>query len=92
VDIIKLLLDKGMSVNVTNSNDATPLHVSAEIGNLDATEPLVETGVAIINTNVDGDTPPIEGAYKGKSEIFRYLRVIALMLILAATITTLYFI
>jgi ankyrin repeat protein len=32
VHIIKLLLDNGMSVNLTNTNNSTQLHVSAQSG------------------------------------------------------------
>jgi len=38
VEIIKLLLDKGMSVNLTNTDDTTPLHISAKCGRLEATK------------------------------------------------------
>jgi len=32
---IKLLLDKGMSFNLTDTEDSTPLHVSAGCGNVE---------------------------------------------------------
>jgi len=38
VDIINLLLDKGMSVNLTNTNENTPLPVCVELGHLEATK------------------------------------------------------
>jgi len=38
VDIIKLLLDKGMSVTWTDIYEFTPLHVSAHFGHLEATK------------------------------------------------------
>ena len=41
VDIIKLLLAERMYVNLTNTDDNTPLHVSAEFGHLEATKTLV---------------------------------------------------
>jgi len=40
VEIIKTLLDKGMSVELTNATDSTPLHFSAHCGNLEATNAL----------------------------------------------------
>jgi len=73
VDIINLLLDKGMSVNLTNREDYTPLHVSAQFGHLEATNALVERGAAINNTNKYGKTPVMEAAVSGKLETFRYL-------------------
>jgi ankyrin repeat protein len=62
-----------MSVNVTNSNDVTPLHVSAKFGNLEATKDLVARGAAINYPNIDGNTPLMVAVCKGKLEIFRYL-------------------
>jgi len=73
VDIINLLLEKGMSVNVTNTNDSTPLHVSAQFGNIEATKDLVETGVAINYTNKSGVTALMVAAHCGKLENFCYL-------------------
>jgi len=46
VDIIKSLLDKGMSVTLTNINCSTTLHVSAQFGYLDVTKTWVEIGAA----------------------------------------------
>jgi ankyrin repeat protein len=46
-----LFLDMGMSVNVTNTEDSTPLHIAAQFGNLEATKTLVERGAAINITN-----------------------------------------
>jgi len=54
VDIIKLLLDKGMSVNLTNMNGSTTLHVSAQFGHLDATKSCVEIGAARDYTDSNG--------------------------------------
>ena len=49
MDIIKLLLDKGMSVNLTDTDDSTPLHVSAQFGHLEATHAFAERGAAVNN-------------------------------------------
>ena len=38
VDILMLLVDKEMSVNFTNKYGNTPLHFSAELGDLEATK------------------------------------------------------
>jgi ankyrin repeat protein len=64
VDIIKLLLDKGMSVNLANADDSTPLHDSAAFGHLAATKTFVERGSAI-NTHKHGNTPLILAERKG---------------------------
>jgi len=73
VDIIQLLLDNGMSVNLTNTNNSTQLHVSAQSRNPEATKTLVEEGAAINSTNKYGVTPLMVVAEHGKLEIFSYL-------------------
>ena len=65
-----------MSVNLTDTDDSTPLHVYAEFGHLEATQILVEEDAAINNTNKYGFTPLMLGAYNGKLEIFHYLKEI----------------
>ena len=57
VDIIKLLLDKGMSVILINTDECTSLFVSAECVHLEAAKLLVEKSTAINNTNNYGITP-----------------------------------
>jgi ankyrin repeat protein len=44
---------KGMSVNLTDTGEFTPLHVCAEFGHLEAIKTLVEGGVAINYTDRD---------------------------------------
>jgi len=63
-DIMKLLvlLDKGTSVNLTNTDEFTPLHISAQFGHLEATKFLFGSGAAINITNKDGNTPLMLGA------------------------------
>jgi len=63
-----------MSVNLKNTNESTPLHFSVENGHLDATKALVKSGASINNANKYGDTPLMWAAYKGKLEIFLYLK------------------
>jgi ankyrin repeat protein len=62
-----------MTVNLTNSDEQTPLHVSAQCGNLEATKTLVECGAGLNNTNKYGRTPVMLAAYHGKLELVRYL-------------------
>ena len=73
MEIIKILVDKGMSVNLTNAGDSTPLHLSALIGNLEATKALSERGAPLNNPDNDGETPLFLAARCGKIEVFRYL-------------------
>jgi ankyrin repeat protein len=71
VDIIKLLLNKGMSFNLNKSDEFTSLRVCAEFEHLQATKTLVERGAAINYTDRDGKTSFIVTAFKGKLEMFR---------------------
>jgi ankyrin repeat protein len=73
VDIIYLLLDKGMSVNLTDTDESTPLHVSLEFGHLNATKISVLNGAAINYPNNDFRTPLMLVAYCDELEILRYL-------------------
>jgi len=70
---MKLLLDKGMFVELTNTTDSTPLHFSAYYGSLEATKALVKRGTPLNNANKDDATPLLLGARYGKIEVFRYL-------------------
>jgi ankyrin repeat protein len=76
VEIIKILLDKGMSVDMTNADDSIPLHFSAKNGNLEATKALVERGAALNNANRNGASPMHLVAKHGKLEVFLYLKEI----------------
>ena len=58
-----------MSVNLTNTNDSTPLHLSAQFGHIDATKTLVESGADINKTDCDGNTPLMVAANNGKFNI-----------------------
>jgi ankyrin repeat protein len=46
-----------MSVNLTDTNEFKPLHVSADFGHLETTKTLVETGAGINDTNKYGHAP-----------------------------------
>jgi len=51
-EIIKILLDKGMSVASSNADDSTPLHISYRYGNIEATKTLVERGAAVDSAKI----------------------------------------
>jgi ankyrin repeat protein len=72
VDIIKLLLDKEMSVNLTNTNGSTPLHISAEFGHLEATKSLVERGASFVRVNKYVDTPLNLTSRKSELDVCRF--------------------
>ena len=73
VEIINILLDKGMSVVLTNTYGCTPLLVSAKCGNLEATKSSVERGFPFDIADKDGDTPLLLAARYSKLEVFRDL-------------------
>jgi len=73
VDIIELLLDKEMSVNLTNTRGSTLLQVSAEFGHLEATSSLVERGASFINVNKYVDNPLNLFIRNGQLDICRLL-------------------
>jgi hypothetical protein len=47
-----MLLDKGMSVDLTNTEDSMPLHFSAVIGNLEATKALYKRDAPLMSVPV----------------------------------------
>ena len=57
MEIIKILLDTGMSVDLTNAEESTVVHLSAVTGNLEAMKAHVERGAPLNNANKDGTTP-----------------------------------
>ena len=57
MEIIKILLDTGMSVDLTNAEDSTLLHLSTVTGNLEAMKAHVERGAPLHNANKYGATP-----------------------------------
>jgi ankyrin repeat protein len=54
---MELLLDNGMSVNLTNTNDIISLPVSAGCENVVATNAFVERGATLNNAKKYGVTP-----------------------------------
>jgi ankyrin repeat protein len=71
-EIINSVPDKELSADLTNAKYDTQRHVSALIGNLEATKPLVETVAPLKNEKKIGETPLLLAAKHGKLEAFRY--------------------
>jgi ankyrin repeat protein len=56
MDVMKLLPDKGMSVNLNSTRDATTLHVSAPCGNLEEEKLFVERGAVVYGADKSDHT------------------------------------
>jgi Ankyrin repeats (3 copies) len=68
-DGIKYLLSRGIHVNVTSSNGATPLHFAAGVGNLDAVDELLHFGAdPLVKTKTWGRN--IFGRDSGQNPLF----------------------
>jgi ankyrin repeat protein len=65
-----------MTVNLTNSDENTPLHVSAAWGNLEASKDFVESGALLKITNNYGHTALMPAPFHGKSVVVHQLREI----------------
>ena len=59
-----------MSVDLTNAEDSTPLHVSASQSNLEATKALVERSASLTSTNTYGATALLMAVNNGDLEVF----------------------
>ena len=77
VYIMTLLVDKVISVNLTNTNDSLPLNFSAKFGDLEATKFVVERSAAINSTNIYVSTPLSLAECCAVLEIFHYLTEIS---------------
>jgi ankyrin repeat protein len=91
VDIIKLLLDKGMSVNLPNTYVSTPLHVSSQFVNLEVTKTLVDRGFAINKLNKYGYTALALATRERQLEFCRYLTKIGAVMTITDAKTKLIF-
>lgn len=73
VDLLKLLIDKGASINVADSDGNTPLMAAAKNGLTDVCKALINKGADIDARDTRNNTPLIWAAAKGHTEICRLL-------------------
>ena len=66
IEVVRLLMEKGASVDETNMHGETPLHVAAKTGNLEVVSLLVKTYGADITTNQRGGLTPVALAKQNK--------------------------
>lgn len=73
LDITKILLEAGATVNIAQQSGVTPLHSAASHGNIEMLILLLEAGAAVNVKSDDGRTPAELAAEKGFPEIARIL-------------------
>ena len=72
-ETVKLLIGKGVNVDVTDGLGWTPLHEAAWMGKTGVIKLLIEKGADINATDKDGNTPLRWAALEGKTEALRLL-------------------
>ncbi len=71
---VKILLEKGVNVNVQeDKDDRTPLMMAVTSGNLNITEMLVEAHANVNIRQLDGDSPLLRAASEGMTDIVKVL-------------------
>lgn len=73
IDIVRVILAFGGSVNQRCHHGWTALHEAVRQGSTQLCELLLQSGAAINATNIYGITPLIEAARHGKTKIVNYL-------------------
>ena len=75
VSVVTALLRGGCSLTVAGVNGWTPLHMAAARGKLELVAQLIEAGAPVNQRKrIDGyETPLMEAAYRGRSEVVRLL-------------------
>jgi ankyrin repeat protein len=73
LEIVKILVENGANVNITDYNRNTPAILAAKYGFLDILKYLVEKGADINMMDYDGITPLKAAEKYGRSEVVEYL-------------------
>jgi ankyrin repeat protein/N-acetylneuraminic acid mutarotase len=73
IEIMALLLDKGVDVNIISSNGETPLHSASSAGKKEAAAWLIEKGAEVDAGNRAGYTPLILAAMGGQADLMELL-------------------
>lgn len=71
--VVKLLLEKGASIDAKAEDDCTPLWIGAFNGHLNVVTLLLEEGAAVEGKHKDGVTPLAAAAQQGQLEVVRQL-------------------
>jgi ankyrin repeat protein len=70
LEVVRIILKRGINVNKTNKNGNTPLHVAAKSGHKEVTSLLLKCGANVNRINNNGKKPLILAAENGLVEIF----------------------
>ncbi len=74
LDMVRLLIEKGADVNIRDAEGASPLDDAVWNGNLDAAAVLIAHGARLNEPDTQtGATPVNEAAFRGRTELIRYL-------------------
>jgi len=74
VDLVKLLLEKGVDVNVQNNYTEAPMHKAADQNNVDVLKVLLENGADINLQTRRGITPLDEALFRKRKEATQFLK------------------
>ena len=73
-ETVKLLLDRGATIDVKNNNAGnTPIHLASRYGYIETVKLLLDREAAIDVKNNDGDTPIHRAAENGKTDTVKLL-------------------
>lgn len=73
IEIVKLLIEKGANVRVTNNNGQTPLHYAASRNRLDVAQVLLEANSEVNPRDNMGSTPMHRAASRGHIDMVKLL-------------------
>ncbi|KAF5242785.1 hypothetical protein FANTH_8521 [Fusarium anthophilum] len=73
IDMVRLLVDRGIDINAPDESGRTPLYLSATIGDVEMVRVLCEGGAVIETTSESGHTPLQVAALKGYTEVVELL-------------------
>ena len=71
--IVKLLIDKGASVNIKNKNGSTPIHLASQEGHLATARLLVKSGARADAAKNDGDMAIHKAAQANRHKMLELL-------------------
>ena len=67
IEIVRLLIEKGMNVNIRNKKGDTPLYIASKEGRTNTAKLLIEKGAHINRKNKKGETPLYIASKEGRT-------------------------